>query len=103
MTLCCQLSGFWGDRPQAPDRVASLLDVTLPEALARFRRRVTTYLADKRARVAAGQFTELDHFPCRYCVSYLDAEPSFIPILRRPAANPGETSDYPRSASPTAP
>jgi len=102
LTLCCQLSGFWGDRPQAPDFVANLHDVTLPEALARFRHRVSTYLADKRARVVAGQFTELDHFPCRYCVSYLDAQPSFVPVYRRPVTNPGETSDYPRPAAPTA-
>ena len=94
MTLCCQLSGFWGERPDTPDRVASLHELSLAEALSRFRRRVSTYLADKRARVAAGQFAELDHFPCRYCVGYLDEQPSFVPVQRRPATNQGGIHDH---------
>jgi MoaA/NifB/PqqE/SkfB family radical SAM enzyme len=94
MTLCCHLSGFWGDRPASPDKVANLHDMTLPEALSRFRQRVSTYLSDKRARVDAGQFADLDHFPCRYCVGYLDDQPSVVLVHRRPVTNRGEISDH---------
>jgi len=70
LTLCCHLSGYWGDE-RRPDVVASLHEMSLAEACAAFRYRVGTYLSDKRARVAQGEFSESDHFPCLYCVRYL--------------------------------
>ena len=63
LTLCCQLSGFWAGADR-PDVVANLHDMSFAEALGTFRQRVTTYLQDKRARVADGKFSESDHFPC---------------------------------------
>jgi MoaA/NifB/PqqE/SkfB family radical SAM enzyme len=70
LTLCCQLSGHAGLN-QGTDVIANLHDVSLAEACQRFRRRVATYLADKRERVSQGEFGDLDHFPCWYCVKYL--------------------------------
>ncbi len=70
VTLCCQLSGYNGVNADA-DLMGNLHEVSLTAACERFRQRVTTYHADKRARVRAGEFGELDHFPCWYCVKYL--------------------------------
>jgi hypothetical protein len=70
LTLCCQLSGHSG-ATAAPDLIADLRQVSLDEGCALFRQRVATYLEDKRARVAGGDFGEMDHFPCWYCVRYL--------------------------------
>jgi len=70
LTLCCQLSGY----PRGASRtdvMGNLHEVSLKETCAHFRRRVASYLADKKERVQTGQFTELDHFPCWYCVNYL--------------------------------
>jgi MoaA/NifB/PqqE/SkfB family radical SAM enzyme len=74
LTLCCQLSGFNGRNPGS-DSMGNLEGVSLAEATGRFRQRVGTYLADKRERVRQGRFGELDHFPCWYCVKYLDKAP----------------------------
>jgi MoaA/NifB/PqqE/SkfB family radical SAM enzyme len=74
LTLCCQLSGYPGGRTDS-DRMGNLHEVSLAEACDRFRRRVATYLADKQERVRKGEFGELDHFPCWYCVRYLDKVP----------------------------
>jgi MoaA/NifB/PqqE/SkfB family radical SAM enzyme len=74
LTLCCQLSGYSGSN-QGTDVMANLQDVSLAEACERFRRRVATYLTDKRERVSRGEFGELDHFPCWYCVKYLGKVP----------------------------
>jgi len=65
-----QLSGYPKDA-SATDVVGNLHEMTLEEACERFRRLVATYLAGKKKRIQAGQFTELDHFPCWYCVSYM--------------------------------
>jgi MoaA/NifB/PqqE/SkfB family radical SAM enzyme len=70
LTLCCQLSGYAG-RNDAHDGMGNLHDVSLADACSRFRARVARYLADKRERVQRGEFGELDHFPCWYCVKYL--------------------------------
>ena len=70
LTLCCQLSGLSG--PNAGDDVlGSLQEMSLSEAIKRVQQRVGVYLDDKRRRVAQGDFAELDHFPCFYCVKYL--------------------------------
>jgi MoaA/NifB/PqqE/SkfB family radical SAM enzyme len=74
LTLCCQLSGYAGGTPST-DVIGNLHDLSLAEAVARFHQRVATYLADKRERVRRGAFGELDHFPCWYCVQYLDKVP----------------------------
>jgi MoaA/NifB/PqqE/SkfB family radical SAM enzyme len=74
LTLCCQLSGYEGGTA-GTDLLGNLSDVSLSEACRRFEERVAVYLADKRERVARGEFTELDHFPCWYCVKYLDKVP----------------------------
>jgi MoaA/NifB/PqqE/SkfB family radical SAM enzyme len=81
LTLCCHLSGYWGDE-RRPDVVASLHEVSLAEASAAFRQRVHTYLDDKRARVANGEFGESDHFPCLYCVRYLGGTPQPVTLRR---------------------
>ena len=74
LTLCCQLSGSSGATP-GNDVISNLHEVSLAEACERFRQRVATYLADKQARVRGGELTELDHFPCWYCVKYIDKVP----------------------------
>ena len=74
LTLCCQLSGHSGAN-QETDVMGNLHEVSLAEACERFRQRVATYLADKRDRVSRGEFSELDHFPCWYCVKYLGKVP----------------------------
>lgn len=70
LTLCCQLSGYSG-AVRSGDFIGSLREMSLVEACTRFSQRVATYLADKRLRVSRGEFDELDHFPCWYCVKYL--------------------------------
>jgi hypothetical protein len=55
--------------------MGNLHEVSLAEACAQFRQRVATYLADKEARVRGGGLSELEHFPCWYCVKYLDKVP----------------------------
>jgi MoaA/NifB/PqqE/SkfB family radical SAM enzyme len=71
LTLCCQLSGLSGPAPET-DLMGSLQEMSLVEACERFRQRVGIYLEEKRSRVRRGEFGELDHFPCWYCVKYLD-------------------------------
>ena len=74
LTLCCQLSGYEGGTP-GTDLMGNLHEISLAEACGRFRKRVEVYLAEKRERVARREFTELDHFPCWYCVKYLGKVP----------------------------
>jgi MoaA/NifB/PqqE/SkfB family radical SAM enzyme len=74
LTLCCQLSGLSGAN-QGTDVMGNLHDMGLAEACERFRQRVATYLADKQERISRGEFSELDHFPCWYCVKYLGKVP----------------------------
>jgi hypothetical protein len=74
LTLCCQLSGYAGGT-SGTDVIGNLRELSLAEAVARFHQRVAIYLADKRERVRRGAFGELDHFPCWYCVQYLDKVP----------------------------
>jgi MoaA/NifB/PqqE/SkfB family radical SAM enzyme len=71
LTLCCQLSGYSGGTP-GTDLIGNLHEMSLAQALARFRQRVTVYLADKRDRASREELGELDYFPCWYCVKYLD-------------------------------
>jgi MoaA/NifB/PqqE/SkfB family radical SAM enzyme len=71
LTLCCHLSGYSGPNTDA-DVLGSLHQLSLAEACDRFRARVAVYLADKRARLDRGALSELEHFPCWYCVNYLD-------------------------------
>jgi MoaA/NifB/PqqE/SkfB family radical SAM enzyme len=70
LTLCCQLSGNSG-RNDDGDIIGNLNEVSLTEACERFRERVSSYLADKQEKISNRQFTELDHFPCWYCLKYL--------------------------------
>ena len=70
LTLCCQLSGHSGQN-DAEDLIGNLNEISLSEACERFHRRVGTYLADKQAKVKSGAFSQLDHFPCWYCLKYL--------------------------------
>ena len=70
LTLCCQLSGNSGPN-EATDIIADLNVVSLSVACERFHSRVATYLADKRDKIRSGTLTELDHFPCWYCLKYL--------------------------------
>lgn len=81
VTLCCHLSRHFG--PSETEHVlGNLREVSLAQALRSQRDRVARYLADKRERIRRGDFGELDHYPCWYCVNYLrrgDA-PESIPI-----------------------
>jgi MoaA/NifB/PqqE/SkfB family radical SAM enzyme len=70
LTLCCQVSGNSGQNTNS-DVIANLNEVSLTEACERFHARVATYLADKRDKVRVGDLTELDGFPCWYCLKYL--------------------------------
>jgi MoaA/NifB/PqqE/SkfB family radical SAM enzyme len=70
LTLCCQLSGQSGAAYGA-DIIGNLNEMSLAEACEHFRESVVTYLADKRDKVNSGKFSELDHFPCWYCLKYL--------------------------------
>ena len=85
LTLCCQLSGY-SDGTAGTDVVGNLHNVSLAEACERFRQRVALYLAEKRDRVKQGKFNELDHFPCWYCVNYLDKVPSLKHFPQHPWA-----------------
>ena len=70
LTLCCQLSGYAGPNTKS-DSFGNLNEVSLAEALAEFHQGVVTYLNDKAQRIGEHAFSELDHFPCFYCVKYL--------------------------------
>jgi MoaA/NifB/PqqE/SkfB family radical SAM enzyme len=74
LTLCCHLSGYRRGAAGA-DVLGDLRHMSLGQALERFRQRVRVYLADKRDRVARGELGERDHFPCLYCVKYLNLVP----------------------------
>jgi hypothetical protein len=79
LTLCCQLSGYDGGT-SGSDRMGNLHEMSLVEACERFRERVASYLADKRAAVDRGELDEIDHFPCWYCVKYLRKAPRIAPL-----------------------
>ena len=51
--------------------MGNLHEISLKEACERFRQRVAIYLADKRDKIDSREFTELDYFPCWYCLKYL--------------------------------
>jgi MoaA/NifB/PqqE/SkfB family radical SAM enzyme len=108
LTLCCQLSGYAGGTP-GTDVVGHLQEQSLAEAVGRFHQRVAVYLADKRARVGGGTFGELDHFPCWYCVQYLDKVPGLQQMPDHPwahasvAAREGASDDHVGSPGATAP
>lgn len=70
LTLCCQLSGFSGPNGDS-DVFGNLHDTSLSQALDRLRHRVATYRYDKQDRAERGTLTELERFPCFYCVRYL--------------------------------
>jgi MoaA/NifB/PqqE/SkfB family radical SAM enzyme len=91
LTLCCQLSGASGVNA-GTEVMGNLRDMSLAEAIARFQQRVATYMADKRERVRRGAFSALDHFPCWYCVRYLDKVSWLTHFPQHPwAEGPGDT------------
>jgi MoaA/NifB/PqqE/SkfB family radical SAM enzyme len=108
LTLCCQLSGYAGGT-LGTDVVGHLQEQSLAEAVGRFHQRVAVYLADKRARVGRGAFGELDHFPCWYCVQYLDKVPGLGRFRQHPWAHAlapsreGASDDHVGSPGATAP
>jgi hypothetical protein len=83
LTLCCQLSGYAGGTSET-DWTGNLHDMSLAEAVGRFHQRVATYQADKQAKVSRGEFGVLDHFPCWYCVQYLDKVPGLKHLPHHP-------------------
>jgi MoaA/NifB/PqqE/SkfB family radical SAM enzyme len=83
LTLCCQLSGTSGVNA-GTEIMGNLYEISLVEVRARFHQRVATYPADKQERVRRGKLSALDHFPCWYCVRYLDK----IPWLKHFAQHP---------------
>jgi len=101
LTLCCQLSGISGPRPDT-DLMGSLQEMSLVEACERFRQRVGIYLEDKRSRVSRGEFGELDYFPCWYCVKYLDKVQGLQQIPSHPwlhsERREAKSNDYIRAA-----
>jgi MoaA/NifB/PqqE/SkfB family radical SAM enzyme len=70
VTFCCQLSGH-PDMASRFDSIGNLHEISLAEACARFGRFAAKYMEDKRAAVERGEFREIDHFPCHYCVGYM--------------------------------
>jgi MoaA/NifB/PqqE/SkfB family radical SAM enzyme len=70
LTLCCHVSGYAGPNTGS-DVMGNLNDISMGEACRRFRARVETYLDDKRERLRRGALSDVDHFPCWYCVKYL--------------------------------
>jgi hypothetical protein len=70
--------------------MGNLHEVSLAEACERFRQRVATYLADKQEKVSRGELSELDHFPCWYCVQYLDK----VPWLRHVPQHPWTQGEH---------
>jgi len=70
VTLCCQLSGHSGADNEA-EFMGNLNEVSLAEAVDRSRRMVAEYLEEKQAKITRGEFSDLDHFPCWYCLRYL--------------------------------
>lgn len=85
LTLCCQLSGYPGTTADT-DVMGNLHTISLSEACARFSQRVATYLAEKHDRARRGTLSELDHFPCWYCVKYLDKVPGLTHFPQHPWA-----------------
>jgi MoaA/NifB/PqqE/SkfB family radical SAM enzyme len=86
LVFCCHLSGYAG--PNAGrDVIGNLADITLEQGCSQFGERVSAYLADKRERVRQGTLTELDYFPCWYCVKYMGkvAVPDASPLEWRRA------------------
>jgi MoaA/NifB/PqqE/SkfB family radical SAM enzyme len=71
VTLCCHLSGYPGTHNRA-DFLGNLGDISLAEAIDSARQLVARYLAEKQAKVALGNFSNLDHFPCWYCLKNFD-------------------------------
>ena len=92
LTLCCQLSGYAGGTP-GTDIVGNLGFISLAEGIDRFRKRAAVYLAEKRVRVSSGEFTELDHFPCWYCVKYLKKVPGLATFPQHSWATAGKDND----------
>lgn len=87
VTLCCHLSGYSGGTNRA-DFMGNLSEMSLAEAVERSRRLVAAYLAEKKEKIARGGFGELDHFPCWYCVKYLDKVSWLKTFPNHPWANP---------------
>lgn len=83
LTLCCQLSGY-GGATTGRDIAGNLHEMGLAKALSSFRKNVSVYLTEKRARVRSGEFGELDHFPCWYCAKYLDKVPKLQSMTQHP-------------------
>lgn len=71
VTLCCHLSGYSKGNNDA-DFMGNLNEISFAEAVNRSRTMVTAYLSEKQAEVARGEFGQLDHFPCWYCLKYLN-------------------------------
>jgi len=71
LTLCCQLSGVAGVNA-GTELMGNLHELSLAEACTRFHQRVATYVADKQEQVRRGAFSMLDHFPCWYCMKYMN-------------------------------
>ncbi len=88
LTLCCQLSGYAG-AASGTDVVGNLHEDSVAEAVEQFHRRVTTYLADKQERVRRGGLSEVNHFPCWYCVQYLDKASWLRHVPQHPWAQGG--------------
>ena len=103
LTLCCQLSGYSGPANYGRDVIGNLKEITLTEACECFRQRVDNYLADKRGKIERGEFSELDHFPCWYCLKYLGKTSWLNNFPNHPwHAQNGSFMDHVRSKSSTA-
>jgi hypothetical protein len=70
VTLCCQLSGH-SSLLREDHSIGNLHEITLAEACTGFQRRVDTYIADKQRWLREVGLSELEHFPCHYCVKYV--------------------------------
>ena len=69
ISFCCQLTDY-EDAQNGTDFVANLEEVSLYEAHQRMADAIAKYEKDKIQRFADGKFSNLDYYPCWYCLKY---------------------------------
>ena len=72
--------------------MGNLSEISLPEAVNRSRTLVAVYLKEKQEKAARGELGPLDHFPCWFCVKYLDKSSWLKNFPNHPWAGEEESS-----------
>jgi len=67
--FCCQVTGH-AAAPDQDEPLADLKEVTLPEAHRIAMATVTEFLMQKLRRLERGELSEMDRFPCWYCLKH---------------------------------